>query len=76
MQVVQQSHPWHTECKCFETGIVPFGEPLPEPCCIWIEGDSGETVVFRRLVKDGCHVCRTCKLTNEQHAYFDKIEAN
>lgn len=75
MQIVSKSHPWHTECKCFETGIVPFGQSLPEPCCIWLEADSGETVVFRRVAKNDSCICRKCKLTQQQHAYLDKIGA-
>ena len=74
MQIVQHSHTWHTECKCFETGIVAAGDPIPEPCAIWLEGDSGDTVVFRRVAKNPDCPCSRCKLTMEQHAYFDKIE--
>jgi hypothetical protein len=72
MNIVSRSHPWHTECHCFETAIFDFGEDMPSGWIIWIEGDSGETVGYRRIIHDNMNcVCRRCRIAIQEHAYID-----
>ena len=74
MRIIE-SHPWHTECQCFETIVCEPGETAPGGCLPWIYGDNGVEVCYRRVFADRMDcVCRRCKITQETHRQLDAGE--
>ncbi len=71
MRNVVNSHPWHTECKCFETAIFEMHEEIPDGWLIWLEGDGGETAAYRRIASNPKCVCHQCQITQRTHNYLD-----
>ncbi len=71
MRIVSDSHPWHTECHCFETAVFDLYEDIPDGWIIWLEGDNGDTAAYRRVIKNPGCACHQCKLTEKIHTYLD-----